>query len=288
MGNPFKLCAFADEADASFDAQIEALTENGIPYLEMRGVDSQNVADLTDAQAKEVREKLDAAGLKVWSLGSPAGKTKITENFSFEEERFKRLLSVADLTGARCIRLFSFYGTDGKDEYFDEVCRRLNRFLELAKGHDVVLCHENEKGIYGDSSARCVRLHQALPNLKAVYDPANFLQCGEDTLLAWDAVAPYLHYMHIKDCAPDGQVVPPGDGVGKIPVLLSRYARMGGGVVSLEPHLTEFIGLAGLEQEGEKRVVGSRHFTSGREAFDYATDVLKNIMKQIDKETTIC
>ena len=288
MENLFRLCAFADEADSSFDAQLEALKENAIPYLEMRGVDAENVADLTDARAKELRVKMDAAGLKVWSLGSPAGKTKITDPFDFEQERFKRLLSVADLTGAHCIRLFSFYGTDGKDEYFDEVCCRLNCFLELAKGHDVVLCHENEKGIYGDVAERCVRIHQALPELKAVYDPANFMQCGEDTLTAWDAISPYLYYMHIKDCAPDGRVVPPGDGVGKIPVLLSRYARMGGGVITLEPHLTEFVGLAALEQEGEKSVVGARHFANGREAFDYATGVLKCMIKQINKETITC
>ncbi|MBR5798404.1 MAG: TIM barrel protein, partial [Clostridia bacterium] len=184
MNQLLKLCAFADEADPQLDAQIDMMLANGIPYLEMRGVDGKNVADLTDEEVKIAVEKLSAAGLKVWSLGSPAGKTKITDDFSFEEKRFERLLTIADMTGAKCIRLFSFYGTDGSDEYFDEVCRRLSRFIDMAKAHDVVLCHENEKGIYGDTAERCVKLLRALPELKAVYDPANFLQCGEDTLAA--------------------------------------------------------------------------------------------------------
>jgi sugar phosphate isomerase/epimerase len=282
MNQLLKLCAFADEADPKLDAQIDMMLANGIPYLEMRGVDGKNVADLTDDEVKSAMERLSAAGLKVWSLGSPAGKTKITDDFSFEEKRFERLLHIADMTGAKCIRLFSFYGTDGSDEYFDEICARLARFIEMAKAHDVVLCHENEKGIYGDTAERCVKLLKALPELKAVYDPANFLQCGEDTLKAWDALAPYIYYMHIKDCAPDGRVVPPGEGVGQLPELLRRYAKLGGGVVTLEPHLTEFVGLKALENEDAKSLVGGYKFANGREAFDFATNSLKNILATIE------
>ena len=281
MNQLLKLCAFADEADPKLDAQIDMMVENGIPYLEMRGVDGKNVADLTDEEVEAAVARLNAAGLKVWSLGSPAGKTKITDDFTFEEQRFERLLRIADLTAAKCIRLFSFYGTEGKDEYFDEVCARLSRFIEMAKEHDVVLCHENEKGIFGDTPERCLRLMEALPELKAVYDPANFLQCGVDTLTAWDALAPHIYYMHIKDCAPDGQIVPPGEGVGQIGALLSRYAKAGGGVVTLEPHLTEFVGLSDLEEEGDKSAVGGCQFASGREAFDYATNSIKNIIANL-------
>ncbi len=280
MNQLLKLCAFADEADPKLDAQIDMMVENGIPYLEMRGVDGKNVADLTEDEVKDAVARLEAAGLKVWSLGSPAGKTKITDDFAFEEERFARLLRTAELTGAKCIRLFSFYGTDGKDEYFDEVCARLSRFIEMAKPYGVVLCHENEKGIYGDTAERCEKLLKALPELKAVYDPANFLQCGENTLEAWDTLAPYIHYIHIKDCAPDGSIVPPGEGVGQIDALLSRYAKVGG-VVTLEPHLTDFVGLSDLEEEGDKSAVGGCKFASGREAFDYATNSIKNIIANL-------
>ena len=281
MNQLLKLCAFADEADPMLDAQIDMMVSNGIPYLEMRGVDGKNVADLTEEEVKSAVARLDAAGLKVWSLRSPAGKTKITDDFSFEEERFARLLRTAQLTGAKCIRLFSFYGTEGADEYFDEVCARLSRFIEMAKDYDIVLCHENEKGIYGDTAERCGKLLRALPDLKAVYDPANFLQCGEDTLAAWDTLAPYIHYMHIKDCDPQGNIVPPGEGVGQIGALLSRYAKEGGGIVTLEPHLTEFVGLSDLEEEGDKSAVGGCKFANGREAFDYATNSIKNIITNL-------
>ena len=69
----YKLCAFADEADAALDGQIRAMLDNEIEYLEMRGVNGTNVAKLTSAEAKSAAAELKAAGIKVWAIGSPAG-----------------------------------------------------------------------------------------------------------------------------------------------------------------------------------------------------------------------
>jgi hypothetical protein len=69
--------------------------------------------------------------------------------------------------------------------------------------------------------------------------------------------------------------------VGQIGALLARYEKAGGGVVTLEPHLTEFVGLADLEEEGDESAVGGCKFASGREAFDYATNSIKNIIASL-------
>ena len=159
MVNGFRLAAFADEASSNFDEQIKAMERNGVDMLEVRGVDGENVAKISSVKAKEIKRKLDDAGLSVWSVGSPVGKTKIQDDFSFEAEQFKRVLETAYITQAKCIRLFSFY--------------------------DIVLCHENEKGIYGDVASRCLEIHRAIPEIKAVFDPANFIQSGQETLSAW-------------------------------------------------------------------------------------------------------
>jgi sugar phosphate isomerase/epimerase len=279
MKQNLQLCAFADEAGNRLEEQIAALKENGIPYLEMRGVNGKNVVQLTDEEAADITARLAEHGLRVWSLGSPAGKSKLSDDFAAEEARFERLLRIADITGARCIRLFSFYGADDSDACFEEICRRLNRFLEMAQGHSVVLCHENEKGIYGDTAERCLKLHRALPQLGCVFDPANFMQCGVDTLDAWALLEPYINYLHIKDCAADGRVVPPGTGMGHIADLVERFSNRGGGVMTLEPHLQEFVGLAGLEMEGEKSVVGGIAFENARAAFDCAVNCIRPMME---------
>ncbi len=277
--NAYKLCAFADEASPNLSEQIRAMTDNGIQYLEMRGVNGINVAKLTAAQAKDAAAELSAAGIKVWSLGSPAGKSPITDDFAAEEEQFKRLLDTAHITDAHCIRLFSFYGTEGREEYRDEVLRRLARFLELAKDSGVILCHENEKGIWGDNGERCAAIHKALPELRAVFDPANFVQCGVDTLAAWQLLKPYTYYGHIKDALSDGRVVPPGQGMGHLREYLPDLVASTTGVLTMEPHLTKFVGLSALESPGEESVVGGLSFPTPRAAFDYAVTCLRDIMK---------
>ncbi len=274
----FKLCAFADEADSNRLGQIKALSENGIPYLEIRGVDGTNIADLSREAALQFKAELDAAGIRVWSIGSPAGKSDINADFAPAVEQFKHLLEMADIFEAKRIRLFSFYGTDGKDEYFDEVCRRLNIFCDLCEEHGVIPCHENEKGIYGELAPQCEKLHRAIPRLRAVFDPANFIQAGQEIMSAWSLLAPYVEYGHIKDALADGRVVPPGDGIGCLREYLPLFAEQGGEVLTLEPHLGEFVGLAGLEQEGARSDVGALAFKDGREAFDCAVNKLKEII----------
>ena len=277
----YKLCAFADEADKALAGQIRAMRENGIEYLEMRGVNGVNVAKLTTAEAKAAAAELSAADIKVWSLGSPAGKTPITDPFDFEKEQFKRLLETAHITGAHAIRLFSFYGTDGKAEYRDEVMERLSRFVELAKGSDVVLCHENEKGIYGDNAARCLEIHTAVPELKGVFDPANFVQCAQDTVEAWDMLEPYIYYGHIKDANKEGKVVPPGMGEGNLRAYLKRFFAKGCTVLTLEPHLTKFVGLSELEGGERPGCLADWSFKNNREAFDFATNTLKKLLEEL-------
>ena len=47
-----KLCAFADEADPQLAGQIKALTENQIPYIELRGLETGSVIALSDRGAR--------------------------------------------------------------------------------------------------------------------------------------------------------------------------------------------------------------------------------------------
>lgn len=273
----FQLAAFADEAGADLKEQITAMTENGISCLEIRGVDGENISTITKEKAKEVRKRLDDAGIAVWSLGSPYGKIKIEDAFAPHLDDFCYGLELAGMLGARCVRMFSFYIPAEKNpvDYKEEVMDRLGQMIEKAKGSGTVLCHENEKGIYGDIASRCLEIHQTFPSLRSVFDPANFVQCGQDTKEAWELLKPYVEYMHIKDAKTNGVVVPAGMGAGNLPYLLSEYQ---GKVLTLEPHLNSFVGLAGLEREGDKSGIGEIHYASNREAFDAAVTALKNLL----------
>lgn len=276
-----KIYAFADEASANIDEQIKAMKENKLDGLEIRNVDGVNISRITKEKAEEVRKKLDDAGLRVWTIGSPIGKIDIEkDDFALHTEKFKHTLELADILGAENIRLFSFFTpAENRDSYKDKVIERLSAFCEIAKGSGITLCHENEKGIYGDIPERCLEIHKALPEMKAIFDPANYVQCEVDTLKAWEMIKPYVKYLHIKDALADGNVVPAGKGIGNVKFILDDYIRNGGGSVTVEPHLTVFDGLKALEKEGDISVVGEVYkYSSNTEAFSAAVSALRELI----------
>lgn len=276
------LCAFADEAGAALSEQIDALTANGIPYIELRGVNGKNISDHTPEEAKEVADTLKAHGISVWSIGSPIGKVKITSPFDHELARFENTLAIARATGARCIRLFSFFDTSALGEgAHDEVMARLTAFAETAENSGVILCHENEKGIYGDNTEKCRAIVDSVPAVRSVFDPANFVQCGVDTRKAWASLADSVYYLHIKDALLDGTVVPAGYGDGHVREIVSDYLARDGKVATLEPHLHAFTGLSALSGEDAKAILGNRRFAGGREAFDFAVSAFRSLLESL-------
>ena len=278
-----RVFAFADEADGMIDGQIAAMKRNGLQGLEIRNVDGQNVSDISLEKAKEVRAKLDGAGLITWSIGSPIGKIDIEkDDFAAHVEKFRHTLEVADALGAKNMRMFSFYIPKGKnpDDYKNEVIDRLGKLAEIAKPAGVKLCHENEKGIYGDLAPRCYEIHKAVPEIRGVFDPANFIQSGQDTAEAWKLLKPFVDYMHVKDALADGSVVPAGCGIGNVAAIAADFIAAGGREFTIEPHLRVFDGLKGLEREGEVSKVGAYVYDSSNAAFDAACEAFRKIIAE--------
>lgn len=280
MNRP-RIYAFADEASASVDAQIVALLRNGMDGVELRNVDGENVSDISLDKARKVRQKLDDAGLITWSIGSPIGKIDIVnDDFKAHMNMLRHTVDVARVLGAGNIRMFSFYYPVGEEPstYRDEVMERLRRMVEVCEGSGVQLCHENEKGIYGDIGARCLDIHKSVPELAGVFDPANFIQCGQDTAEAWIMLKPCVKYMHIKDALADGTVVPAGKGIGNVKQIVQDYLADGGSALTLEPHLRVFSGLERLGREGDTRTLDGYAYESGDAAFDAAAAALRAIL----------
>lgn len=276
MNNHWSLCAFADEADPNLKGQVEALSDNGINLLEIRGVDGKSIARTSIDKVKAIKTYLDDNNIAVWSIGSPTGKINLKDDFEEHLDNFMYLLEAANILGASRYRLFSFYGYDGSTAARDEVMVRLQTFVDKAKGSNIVLCHENEKDIYGEGALACRDIHINIPEIKAVFDPANFIHAKEDTLTAWELLAPYVDYMHIKDADSDGKVVPAGYGVGNLKLLIEKFKNIGGQVLSIEPHLANFVGLKDLESKNSSPRDFS--FSSTREAFDTAIKATRALL----------
>jgi sugar phosphate isomerase/epimerase len=278
----FNLHAFADEAGRDLNEQIAALRDNGYEGMEIRKVEEKNVSELTIMEAKEIDRRMKDAGLCVWSIGSPIGKIKMDDDFEKHMDLYKHTLELSAIWGAKALRLFSFWmEAEETSKYEAEVIERMGMFCEEAKQYDIKICHENEKGIYGDIASRCLKLYKAVPELGGIFDPANFVQCGQNTLEAWDMLNSHITYMHIKDADESGLVVPAGQGVGNVGEILKKYYARGGRDLTLEPHLKAYSVIKDLEVDFEEENLKQEIYATEREAFDVAVAALNGLIKEV-------
>lgn len=283
MPEQFILSGFSDEIADDVQTQFAELNKCGISYFEPRGINGKNISDLDDQEVAALKDEMQRFGIQVSSIGSPIGKIQITDPFAPHLEKLRRVIAIAHALGTEYIRVFSFYLPQGaaKADYREEVLNRMHAMAELAKAEDVTLLHENEKGIYGDMAADCLDILQSVasPALWGVFDPANFVQCGQAVYPeAYTLLKPYIRYVHIKDALADGSVVPAGYGIGCVKEVLTALKDSGyQGFLSLEPHLGSFQGLAALEQGDEMLQLEQ----SDAEKFETAHKALLNILNEV-------
>ncbi len=279
----FTISGFSDEIDENVENQFKHLNKLGISYFEPRGINGKSIADLSEAEAYALKSLMDKYGIKASSIGSPIGKINIKDDVQPHLEMLRRVIATAKILGTKYIRMFSFFIPQDEDysHYKDEVIRRIKTMVEIAEKEDVILLHENEKEIYGDIASRCLEIVTAVdsPNLRCVFDPANFVQCGQKVFPdAYEILRPYIEYMHIKDATADGKVVPSGFGEGGVYNVLKSLKDSGYvGFTSLEPHLGSFTGLAELENSEKLTVTGNSSPEKFTIAYNALCDILDNI-----------
>ncbi|MBE6634349.1 MAG: sugar phosphate isomerase/epimerase [Ruminococcaceae bacterium] len=267
-----RLSAFSDEAGDSLSQQLQALHRNGLSMMELRSVDRKNISTFTEAEARAMRAELDREGITLSALGSPLGKVDLDERFAPVEDQLRHLCELALIYGTDRIRMFSF-----KKAYGDRsrVLEYLSRMVEIANEYGVKLCHENEKGIYGDTAERVADLMESVQGLRFVYDPANFLQTGETADQTLDRFCDRCDYFHVKDVVlKTGQLVPAGHGDGQISTLLERLKDRDT-ILTVEPHLKVFGSYQDID--GEK-MEHKFFFETNDQAFDAAVNALKELL----------
>ena len=273
--------AFADEYSADLSEQISALKKHGIENLELRSVGGKFIPDISLAEAKEIKRVLDGEGISVSALGSPLGKVVITEDMNDYNEKSEHIFDVADILETKLVRCFSFYSPNGsfsglKNAVFDE----LGELVKRAEQHGVILCHENEAKIYGESPEKCFEILEYFGGkMKCVFDMGNFVLDGFNPYPdAYDLLKKHIAYFHIKDALSVGAIVPPGKGEAKIKEILKRYSETAekDAFITLEPHLQTFSGLNALVG---KKFDNPYKYENQKVAFDDAAEKLNELLK---------
>jgi sugar phosphate isomerase/epimerase len=272
MPGNFTLSAFGDEIADDLETQLSVLADLDVRGLELRGAWGKNVLDLTEDGLARARALLDSYQCSVSAVGSPVGKSRLSQPREYEQERMQRAIRAAKALGTDKIRVFSFYYDGPAEQARDEVIARMALLTEQAAQAGLTLVHENEKDIYGDIPERCQDILASVgsPALRMAFDPANFVQCDVRPIeRAWPLLVDYVTHIHIKDAVFEtGAVRPAGQGDGAIPELLATLNSRGyEGYLTLEPHL---------------KVAGHSSGYSGADGMRTAVEALRGLLEAVE------
>ena len=219
------LSGFGDESanDRTMDQQFSVMSAIGLRYMSIRFIDAgngiKNVMTLDDSEITTVKQKLDEYGLKIATLGSPIGKTKLcdvddgtkTPYKPFEDylkEDVVRACDLAETFGTKLLRGFSFYHPKGSDleEHFGQAVDQVGKIADVCKTRGLVFGLEVEANLVGQSGPLLARMHEAINNesLVTIFDGGNLVMQGYTADQVYDqyvAMKPGLGWVHIKDFA---------------------------------------------------------------------------------------
>jgi sugar phosphate isomerase/epimerase len=221
----FPVAAITDEFSPDLETAARAMASLGMAGAELRMVSGRNIVDLTDREVYQAVDTLRAHSLEIVSIASPVFKCVLPEagdvDTRFQQDMFaaqhtmadqprlaRRALEIASRTGARIVRVFSFWRTVQPEACFDAVATALSRLAELAAPAGVVIGIENEHACNLGTAAETARLLDRVshPNLQLIWDPANALVAGETPFPDGYAKLPAtrIAHVHAKDCRVTG------------------------------------------------------------------------------------
>jgi sugar phosphate isomerase/epimerase len=272
------LSGFGDEIDADPAVQVAVLQALGANHIEVRSAWGTNIVELDPERLDALAVLFAERDMGVSAIASPIGKVDVTLPVQHEVLRLGGAIRAAKRLDARYIRIFSFFRGEGVDvaSIRDDVLVRMRTLADLAERENVILLHENEKGIYGDTPERVLDLIESVgsDNLRVAWDSANFVQVGVKPFTeGYRMLRPHFEYLQVKDAlAGSGKVVPAGEGDGELLETLTALRDDGyTGFASLEPHLADASALGGF---------------SGPAAFGRAARALARLTDQLGIATT--
>jgi sugar phosphate isomerase/epimerase len=218
----YRIAAITDEfSPTDLDASLKRMAEVGMTGAELRVAYGRNMIDLPDDEVARVRDEVKAHGMEVVSLASPLLKCVLPDSppldsrvqhdvfgsaHTYEDQPrlTKRAFEVAERTGARIIRVFSYWRTVEPEKTYEHVAAALAALGDEAARRGMTIALENEHACNVATAAETAKLLETFshPAVKVLWDPANASILGEVpfpqgySLLRADQIV----HVHAKDC----------------------------------------------------------------------------------------
>jgi sugar phosphate isomerase/epimerase len=221
----FRTGAITDEFSSDLTVAAEAMHKLGMKGAELRMIGGKNIMDLDDAELAAAVATLKANQLEVISIASPLLKCTLPDapevDSRFQQDSFnakhtfedqaqlaERAFEIAKRTGAKIVRVFSYWRVVKPQVVFERVVDALQELSDKAAKHGLIIGIENEHACNIATAQETARVLAAIDhdNLMVVWDPANAYVSGEKPypsgyrLLETKRIA----HVHAKDCTLEG------------------------------------------------------------------------------------
>jgi len=225
MTQLFPIAAITDEFSQDLETAVRSMAEIGMTGAELRMLFGKNIIDLSNLELDRASEIVARHGLEIVSIASPLLKCVLpnspevdarfqqdvfaaTHTFEDQPRLADRALDIAERTGARIVRVFSYWRAVQPDACFERVARVLEHLAAQAALHGRTIGIENEHACNIATGAETARLLEAAahPNLNVVWDPANAYVSGETPFPDGYRRLPVerIVHVHAKDCRVEG------------------------------------------------------------------------------------
>ncbi len=256
-----RLGAITDEFSPDPEIAAAAMRACGLETAELRVLWGRNILDLNDEEVKRALGIFAKQGLAIDSVASPVFKCVLpggapldsrferdvfqaAYEFSDQKRLAERAFEIAERSGARLVRVFSFWRTAQPEAVFERVMDLLLDLAEKASDAGLTIGLENEHACNVATTREAARVLAALdhPNLKIVWDPANALVAGETPEAGGLDLLPAERVVHVhaKDCKVNGgqpEWVAFGAGDVGWPAQIQALRQAGyAGDINLETH----------------------------------------------------
>ena len=217
--------AITDEFSPDITIAAEAMAETGLRTAELRVVVGKNILDLSDAELDAALATLARHQLQVIAIASPLLKCTLPDappvDERFQQDIFAskhtftdqprltaRAFAIAKRSGAKIVRVFSYWRVIEPDAVFARVVAALTDLADQAAAEGLIIGLENEHACNIATAQETARVLAAIdhPALQIVWDPANAFVSGEDAYPAGYQKLPAsrIAHVHAKDCTLTG------------------------------------------------------------------------------------
>ncbi|MBM3265418.1 MAG: sugar phosphate isomerase/epimerase [candidate division Zixibacteria bacterium] len=213
------LAVFTDEVSQDPDVAIRLAKEFDLEGVEIRSVWEKPPHKLDIGDIERLKNKLDAAGLRVFGISAPFFKSDIGSDKAYREhlDILRACIRLAKALDTNLVRVFAFWKQDPLEAYWDKMLERYQEPVRIAQAEGVILGLENEASTMIGTGLETRRFVDALGAsvVKPLWDPSN-------ELFADDGQTPYpdgyehvkkdMVHFHIKDAvknSPEGPVCVP-------------------------------------------------------------------------------